>query len=61
MSQAVDCSGRMSAKNVLKEQITRHDGRADALRILLDVIEWDDLNPDEEAVLWGLFITMRTP
>ena len=47
---------RQNAKAVLLDKIARVGREMAALEILLKVIPWDILRPEDEEMLWGYFI-----
>lgn len=46
---------RMSARNVLKDKIRRKENELNALEILDNIIDWGDLNKEDEEKLWNYF------
>ena len=48
---------RMTAHNVLKNDISRAESRVESLRNLEKLIDWDNLTASEDAGLWSLFTT----
>jgi hypothetical protein len=46
----------MNAKAVLEDKIRRKEDEAYALKVLLRVVPWDTLSPDDEAKLWSYLV-----
>ena len=52
------CGTRQSALGVLRDRIEQHEQTVRGLRILEGLVEREELNPMDEALLWELFIRM---
>lgn len=54
--QAVLAS-RQNAKGVIADKIKREQKKVEALQVLLDELDWDNLTSRQEAALWDFFIS----
>jgi hypothetical protein len=52
--------GRLGAMEVLEDKIKRMERRVTAVKIILYNLDWDNLTPEEEEILWSFFCSAST-